>query len=517
MARGEALRLGPFVGGLNTASDPTAIADTELVECINWELDIDGSLISRPSITETVSGGQNNMTIIGCGTFPGGNYLIGSSANGVYAFNGISWTTITTTIRSYVALQYGGFVWIVPAPGSASPGGRWDPAGGWVTDVNMPQGESAVFHKSRMFIVPGISASTNSSRIRFTDPISSSTLTWTSTNLIDVNPGDGQNLIDLAVYNDNLMLFKDHSTYLLAYDLRPTDAILRTINSVIGVTTRYCVVSYENSIFVLHEGEVYEVINFDFTRINLKVPFVLDTTQPSIGNRVNDVFLTLLGDRLIVRFYSRIYVYGLKTRTWTRWASGNEHLHNFGPLMAFPATSGTSQQTDFYAGQITGTNKIVYLKDGYSATKAEGLTGTPVDIECFMQTKNYDLADSHHFKRLMWWGADVLTTRDIEATVTPISQSFQITWAQMALNTWGFYSDKTWARPLDSPATVTTPVANSSSAGRLFAKFLKSIRFRQANFSLTILTNGTTAQGPARLFSLTAIVGSKQTVAKQVN
>ena len=48
MARAEALRLGPFVGGINTASDATAVADSELVDCVNFELDIDGSLVGRP-------------------------------------------------------------------------------------------------------------------------------------------------------------------------------------------------------------------------------------------------------------------------------------------------------------------------------------------------------------------------------------------------------------------------------------------------------------------------------------
>ena len=45
---GDALQIGPFVGGLNTFSDPSAVADNELVVCDNFELDLDGSLKSRP-------------------------------------------------------------------------------------------------------------------------------------------------------------------------------------------------------------------------------------------------------------------------------------------------------------------------------------------------------------------------------------------------------------------------------------------------------------------------------------
>jgi hypothetical protein len=521
MARAEALRLGPFVGGLNLASDPTAVADSELVACTNFELDIDGSLVSRPPIKETVNMSgtwTGRIVIIGRGSFSGGDYLIGSNGNGTYAFDGTNWTTIQANLKSSVAVQYGGYVWIVPQPGTSGTqkGGRWDPSGGFVADTNMPEGEAAVFHKSRMFIVPGPSASTNESRLRFTDPISSSTLSWTGTNIIDVNPGDGQNLNDLIIFNDNLMLFKHDSTYILAYDINPTDAILRSVNSNIGATTRRCVVSYENSVFTYHEGNVYEIINYDFSRINYKVPFELDVTAPSF--RSEDVFLCLLGDRLVVRYYNKVYVYGLKTRTWSEWSSTNEVLHNFGPLLPFPSDNTAALATRYYCGSsILAHENVMYIPNGHDSTTDESTLTTDYDIECYIKTKNYDMADSHHFKRLMWWGADVLTTRDITGRANPIIQSFQTTWSQLASLTWSAISSNTWATPSTTPIGTETNITNTSTVSRLFSKFLKSLRFRQINFELTLLNNGTTVQGPCRLFTLTAIVGSKQTVSKQVN
>jgi hypothetical protein len=47
---GAPIQVGPFIGGLNTFSDATAIADNELTVCENFELDLDGSLKSRPPI-----------------------------------------------------------------------------------------------------------------------------------------------------------------------------------------------------------------------------------------------------------------------------------------------------------------------------------------------------------------------------------------------------------------------------------------------------------------------------------
>ncbi len=521
MARAEALRLGPFVGGLNTASDPTAVADSELVVCNNFELDIDGSLVSRPPIVETTNLSATwteRIVIIGRGSFPGGDYLIGSNTNGTFHFNGTTWTLISAALKSRVALQYNDNMYIVPLPGTGANGGRWNPSGGFTADAAMPEGEAAVFHKSRMFIVPGISATTNQSRLRFTDPITSTTLSWTSTNLVDVSQGDGQNLIDILIYNDNLMLFKQDSTYLLAYDIKPADAILRNINSVIGVTTRNCAVTYENSVFVFHEGQVFEIINYDFSRINMKVPLEYDSSVPASTSRAEEVFLSLIGDRLVIRFFNKIYVYGLRTRTWSTWSSVNEVLTNFGPLMAFPTNAAQASNTKYYAGSsITQHENVFFILDGYSSTDQEKTLSTNYDITCTATTKNYDLADSHHFKKLMWWGADILCTRNIEGVALPLVQSFKVTWNDMATGTWSSFAAKTWDQPFTSPTGVSTVITNTASAGRMFVKFLKTLRFRQINFTVKLLTNGTTGQGPPRLFTLTAMIGSKQTVTKQVN
>src|SRR6185503_10440488 len=57
---GQPVKIGPFVGGMNTYSGPSAIADNEAVEIKNMEIDLDGSLTSRPAITRT-----NNAPVAG--------------------------------------------------------------------------------------------------------------------------------------------------------------------------------------------------------------------------------------------------------------------------------------------------------------------------------------------------------------------------------------------------------------------------------------------------------------------
>ncbi len=520
---GQAVKLGPFIGGINTASDPSAVADNELVDAVNFELDLDGSLVCRPPIVETVNNflsWTERIVFIGSATLGGVNYVIGSNSDGTWAFDGTTWTLIRVNLHASIALQFQDLLFVVAQPGSVNNGGFWDGAV-WTTDANMPKGESAVFHKARLFIAPGLlQGGAAAHQLKYTDPIpiaAPTPLVWGVANVISVGQGDGQNLVEVIIYNDNLLLFKRDSTYVFAYDVQPIDAVLRKVNSKIGVTYRHCVVQYENSVFIYHEANIYEVINYDFQRVNFKVPFALDTSAPS--TRAELVFLSLLGDRLIVRYFNSIYAYGLKTKTWTRWDSASVDLRNFGPLVAMPKTTIVGTPDLYYAGSsLLSVRKDFVIADGYDASTFEkNLAGTPFDIVCTVLTKNYDLSDTMHYKRLFWWGIDVVSMRDVVAIANPINAVNTVRWSQLAGMTWGSLAAVTWGSPLSSVISVETDVVDTSTIGRKFIKLLNSMRWRQINFRVTLLCNGTTAQGPARLFSLTAIVGLKQTVVKQVS
>lgn len=526
MGQSQALRLGPFTGGMNTASDPTAVADSELVDIKNFELDIDASLVSRPPIVETTNNSgvwDTRVIMIGRAVLAGVEYVIGSTNAGTYAFDGTTWTTIKAGLKARVALQFQDFVFIVATTDSAQQGGYWDGAT-FTTDTDMPRGEAAVFHKARMFVAPGLSGTGAAAhQLKYTDPISISSpvpFTWPASGVVSVGQGDGEFLIDVCIYNDNLMLFKQDSTYVLAYDTQPVDAILRKINSNIGATSRFCVGMYENSIFVFHEGNVFEIVNYDFQRINFKVPFLFDGAAPD--TRDVEVFLSVMADRLVIRYFNRIYVYGLKTRTWTRWESQSSNLHNFGPLVEFPSHDVLQTPRKFYAGSsILSHEKVYYIQDGYDATTTEHtITGgtTEFDIECSVQTKNYDLADSHHYKKLYWWGIDIVSVRTVVGVVNPVTTETSVSWDDLSTKTWGDVAGATWGAPLVAVSfSVETEVLDASNVGRKFIKMLKALRWRQINYQVTLLNDGTTVQGPCRLFSLTVLVSSKQTIVKQIN
>lgn len=725
MPGGKPLRIGPFTGGLNLGSDPTAIADAELVTCTNFELDVDGSLISRPPFQELEgqSGWTERIVLLCEAVFSGVHYIIGSNSNGVYHYVNSTWTLITSSFRAAAAVQYSDKIYMVPHPSSGS-GGKWDPSGGFVAVAAIPKGQACVIHKERLFVVPGSASTSNTTRLIFSD--AGNFDAWTGSNFLDVGQGDGTKLLDITVYQDNLLLFKDQTTYVLAYDVRPTDAVVRKISQTIGVEGQFCVVNYENQVYVFHNGWVYEIVNYDFHRLNTKVPFVLDTTTPSAFSDIS-FCLGILGDRLVVRYYNKTYVYGLRTRTWTEWSSQKSALHYFGPIVATRDPSGdkfytgscitafrsliqlfdsrtasvkeqtftptytildtftritangfgntdTGQawtpgagqtasdfSTDGSSGIIThGTRGItrfielipanladfdltidisvdklavtasmysdllirdvdsvnnyylvrfewqaagaathllmykvvagvatqfadinlstVYVAldkftirarcqgtqlrikawktstqepNGWTITQVDAafsagfvafsslvgganttvlpiqfkfdnlqagsLSDQVIDIKCAAKTKNFDMAVSNQFKKLWDWGADVTSNRDISGTASVIVLSFDVTWDQIANYTWEQVAAFTWDQPLTEVPSVVTVNATGTGTARRFARFKKTLRYRQINFQVDLVTDGSTGDGPARLFTLMIRTETKQGVSKAIS
>lgn len=511
---GQMLRIGPFTGGLNTASDPTAIADAELTVCTNFELDLDGSLISRTPFKESAghAGWTERILLLGEGVFGGTRYLIGSNTNGVYYRTGGVWTLITSTFQAGAAVQYSNFMYLVAIPGSANPGGKWSPSGGFTAIASMPKGLACTIHKERLFIVPGISATVNESRLIFS--AAGNFDSWTGTDFIDISPGDGTNLIDVTTFNDNLLLFKQDSTYHLSYDIKPSEANKIEISQTIGVTKQHCMANYENQVFVFHNGWVYEMNNLDFQRLNTKIPFIRDPTAPS-AFASQDTFISLLEDRLVCRILRNVYVYNLRTRTWSQWESEADQLHYFGPIV----TQRPSTGNEYYAGAcLTANESIIQFFDKSTATSFEQIIGpTTKTITCKARTKNFDMAIPHQFKRLWWWGADVASADAIVGIATPIVLSFEVTWGQLEAASKKWNELSTWGQPLTEIASITTNVATGTGTARRATKFLKGLRYRQINFEVRLTTDGSTGDGPARIFSMAAVTESRQVVPKAVN
>lgn len=521
----QVLRLGPFTGGMNIGSDPALVKDEELINCLNFELDIDGALVSRPAIQIAVTGGTNQrLFIFGSVVFNGVMYLFGTQSGKTYisSNSGTSWTELNPaglSRESRCMEVYNNTVWMPATYASANSGISWTPGGGAVSVAAMPRGDKCLVHKNRLYICPGENATSNASRLSFSQ--SADFTTWPGTNFIDVQPGDGDSLNNEVVYQDSLLLFKGESTHVLAYDLDPVDAILREINPVVGSTSSLGVVQYENTVYAMHHNKVYEITNYNFDLLNLKIPLVFDNSMPTgTTNRYEPQHLSTLGERLIVRYYNRTYSFQLRTRTWGEWSqtdnSSTIEWHIFGPLVRTRDLTGSGLDAYFssYSFDVSsGGYKIIKIIDGRASGALEGLGSNT--FFCIATTKDYDMADPVRYKRLFWWGADLISGQDVIGSITPITLINSTTWGDLTTQKW---SDLiTWKSPLLAASSFVETVTGDNIANtNKLIKFGKSLRFRKANFSIQLVTNGSTTQ-PTKVFQFTAIVAIKELVSARAS
>lgn len=503
MAEAQPIKFGPFTAGMNTYSDPTAIAESEAAYIQNFDIDIDGSLVSRPpiSIHDTDASFTASRMLGIYSMADGTDYVIYSKAGGTYAFkfSDKTNTLITNSIQAAACVQYDNKVFLVAPVGSANPGGSWD--GTTFTAVaTMPKGNSACIYKERMFVGQGANGASTLYFSSAADPGAA----WDPADFLYVNKGDGESLNDVRVFNNVVVIFKESSTYIFAYDSAPTRGTVQLVSATVGVKAQGCVVDYENSMYVLHDNKVYQVQNWNFDPVNIKVPFVYQNVTPAA--MATPEGLSLLRDRLYVRYFDKSYIYNLKTRGWSEWVS------TFKPALWFKdptlnTLTGVEQYVSVSA--LNDQDDCYVFNDGYVQGITENMT-------CSLITKTHAMEVPYTFKRLMWWGVDGLFMSELQAKVSPISYARIVTWAQVAQHSWDDLG--TWVRLLDTSLDVTDQASfSSANETRTFVKFIKSLRFRQLYFTLSIDTTGDPTTGPARIFFIMAVTANKQVVNRKAN
>jgi hypothetical protein len=171
--------LGPFSGGINTSSDASAISNNEMVDCINLEVELDGSLTTRPPIQPVASppSSASRLRALGGVTINGVSSILLANDTTVWTFNGTTFTQITTGLFITSVCQYKEKAYLVASSGSALPGGSWDGTT-FVAIATLPRGNACIIWQERMWVVSG----------DFTGKLSFSNIadpgTWTSTDFL---------------------------------------------------------------------------------------------------------------------------------------------------------------------------------------------------------------------------------------------------------------------------------------------------------------------------------------------
>lgn len=529
----EEIRIGPFVGGLNTHSSQSSIDDLELHQMLNFENDRDGSLVSRPPIftpelTGGGSGSNANMILLGyyveAGT--GNRYLIGASDsnNSTYFLVGGNWTLLTAAFAATAVLQFRDQLWLVaPVHLAAGTGGTWTPSGGFVVVANMPSGAAIVANKERIWIAPGRRATSNGSRVWVSDLVAGA-IVWDG-DFINISQGDGQNVVDLAIVYNDLVVFKQRSTYRFSYGADISTGSVSRISDSIGVTDTRCWASYENQLFILFDDNVYEFTNYIYTRINYTIP--LEGYRPANQFKYTHS-LSIWADRVLVSFYGQTMVYNLMTRTWCEWrrywnASPATPQTDLGvPIGKVLPIPGETNPDSAYmdtalANAVSYSGLVGLISNELITTSSE----SPVDSEfmfCIAETKRYDYQSPAIWKRLRFWAADVDIKQSISVEAQPAIFGSNITWGQMDNQPWSFYQDKPWANLLGATGVVADEVSVAGlGEGRKIVKFLKSLRFRQISFRIVAETRGTLGTAPVRVFSLITYAREKALVTAKIS
>lgn len=510
------VKIGPFVGGLNTYSSPSAIADNEAVEIQNFDVDLDGSLITRPPISRITAAmpadatGKTSRVIGSYRSVADVFYVIFSFGTHAYAFNTSTeaWTLIQA--GDYTAtVQYADKLYMILRPsGVTQGGGKWDPTAGYTAVAAIPRGYSACVYKERMFVAASrVADQTSINRVKFSNAANFDV--WTGTDYFDVSGGDGQDIMRLYSFDSSICIFKTDSTFIYAYDSAPSKGIVQIVSANIGCNNPFSLVEYENNLFVMHEANVYRISNWTWEQANLKVPFPYANSKAQTSYAGS--CLSIIGNRLLVRYYDNYFILGLKTGAWVKWIWNDGSTYYPTDFISNPNVDPVTGVARLYAGNYN-TALACWFKFIDSAVSGIG-------TETFLSkltTKSYDFGPSYAFKRLYFWGVDIVTTTPVNYTVSPVVYNVPVKWGQLIGVP--FSALLTWGRPLSLSIDVTDSASGSSASGyRTFVKLLKSLRFRQVQFTLNTSINTTVLSAPCRVFSLTAFVDSKQVVVKKVS
>lgn len=514
MAR-EPLVIGPFAGGLNTYDDPTAVKDTELIEALNWDPGLEGSLRSRPPFQNLnkplTLGASGNARLLGY--FYGTNntyYLFASDGlSSTWVYNGqtASWVLISNTFAASAMAQYDNKAWLTSPVGETDPGGYWTPAGGFVADADMPRGDTIVSFKSRLWISPG-KGNPLGTRVYYSKVLGQPNF-WQAAAFVDIGQGDGQDIVLLTTYYNTLIAFRTQSIYAFGFNADPGQGTVSLLVPGVGLASKECLISFENYLFFMYDEKAYQFINNNATQINLKVPF----TATGLANISIPFSVSLFNNRAIFHYYDTMYVYSLRTKTWTRWKSPQHGA--VGQIMS-PAGVLTDEAFVMPSAVVPAgssrTSKLLYIADEF--------TNATETFTCELQTKNYNYQLSSNFKRLFWWGVDAVFRTRVRGWAVPVVQNAQVTWGQLLAQgvTWGQVRGGTWGSPfLGDLAEQSDYDLKGTGPTRKFVKMFKSLRFRQIYFRLVFDTDGSIGTAPVNVFTITAYVGSKETVSKTVS
>lgn len=540
--RSRSATLQQFTGGLNNYWDQSAIADNELASIVNMEFTTNGALISRPPIYKETSGGTPVTTPVAgqaidiIGTYiknDGTRYLVVTTTakTWIYSVTAKTWTEIAA-FKASDCTQY--LNKIVLCSTTAGQGGYWE-NGTFTNTPTMPALGGIELFQTRFFGY-GVQGTATAniiywSNISTAGPSGESTSVWNwltaENNLmyVEIGGGDGQWITAIAQGYNDIVIFRNRSTYRYSYGDVPEEGTMQAMQQDIGAESRRSVVKFENAHFVLSGGILYKYQNWLYYPLNAaKVKFETYDYDKRFQHAVS-----IVGRRCIVFHNGGVFSYNLDTETWSEWESTSRVAY----FWTVPRRSEELEESLFY-GISGGTADFSLWRIEDQPFSAVGTE----DMKCSIRTKIYDFQSPVEWKRLFMWTADIATAKPVKAVVYPVAlpeTAAQLSWDQISkdyvdetgFKTWddlsydtlGDITYGTWdnlAKPSGGIETLVDSFV-SGAVLRIEAKLNQSLRFRRIYFELYLDCDGTASTSPVQVFSITPMIGSKAKISKEAN
>lgn len=548
--RTRSATLQQFTGGLNNYWDQSAIADNELADIINFEFSPNGALMSRPPIyPETTAEDANVVTPVAgqafdiLGTYSrvdGERFLVAVTTAKTWIFNVTTkaWTEIAA-FKATDCTQY--LNKIILSSATAGQGGYWE-AGTFTNTSTMPALGGIELFQTRFFGY-GVEGTVNAnivywSNISTAGPTGESTSVWNWNDslgnkmYVEIGGGDGQWITAIAQGYNDIVIFRNRSTYRYSYGDVPEEGQMQAMQQDIGAESRRSVTKFENAHFVLSGGILYKYQNWLYYPLNAqKVKFETYDFTKRFQHAVS-----VVGRRALVWHNGSLYSYNLDTETWSEWHSKTTAAY----FITVPRKTEETEDALYFgvsgasAAADSGVTDFTLFR---VEDKPVSTVGSEV-FQCSIQTKIYDFDAPVEWKKLYFWAVDVASANTVKAVAYPvslpevapsvtwdeISQDYELetgfsTWDDISYDEIGDLKSGTWdnlKKPTGAVATITETISVAQPL-RTELKLNQALRFRRIYFELYLTCDGTALTSPVQVFSVTPMIGAKAKITKGAN
>lgn len=386
--------------GLNLEQNARSIEDGQLSECVNFNLERGGELTKRQGLIKVNSGavlGSNAVTILGHYlTSTHSQIIVKAGDNVFYSNDGITFTLIGAYPTATYGVQYNSKFYIIRSSAEMV---EWDGAAASVV-TGSPSGTFGIIHKERMFVLNSVAAGSLNSRYYFSSPGNVTSTGWPSTNFIDVQPGDGDFLVAMAIIQDLLIIFKGKTTWALYTQGTTTDWVQRNLSYEVGCISKYSIQLAQDYIYFSGESAIYRTDGASFEKISEAIGSLIEdrivnlttVNQDSFAYWENKLICLIAPDASTKRYF----VYHFKSNGWTEW----EFAGGIAPGTFLEIRTNTPQQ-GLYAGDLSSSGNLLRLGDGVFADIG-------VNYPCRFRTKQFAFDSPNNMKRGKWVGVEMM-------------------------------------------------------------------------------------------------------------